>query len=212
MKYGKLTNLPAHRATEQHVGTESVCARTAFDDLAGQLRDPLLGHLLGALGADDHRGRIDAAHQVGAAGRGVVVGGVVQRLDGHPQRRVGVDDPRVQLLHRRLGEDRARAHRLVALFLDVPAAGRVERHDAARGLRVRVVEVVAGQQRQRDEALQRRAEVAAHHGRQPVHLAAERQRHAFESSRSARVRRRTAGRTRPRSPPCLRCRSPCSRR
>ena len=34
---------------------------------------------------------IDAPHQVGPAGGGVVVGRVVQRLDGHPQRRIGVE-------------------------------------------------------------------------------------------------------------------------
>ena len=44
----------------------------------------------GPLGAGDaHDHRVDAADQVGAAGGGVVVGRVVERLDGDAQRRVG---------------------------------------------------------------------------------------------------------------------------
>ncbi len=133
-----------------------------------------------AVGADRDRGRVDPADQVGPAGGRIVVGRVVERLDGDPQRRIGVGHLRIQLLDRRFGEDRARTDRLVALLLEVPAAGGVERHDAARLLRVRVVDVVTGQQRQRHQTLHRRSEVAAHHDRQPVHLAGEGQRHAFE--------------------------------
>ena len=182
MKYGKLTSRhPARRGSDvDRIRAEGVSARTAFDDLAGQLRDSLLGNLLGAVGLQHHRRRVDATHQVGPTGRGVVVGGVVERLDRDPQRGIGVNHLGVQLLDRRLGEDRARSHRLIALFLEVPAACGIERHDAARRSRIRVVEVITGQQRQRDESLQRRTEIAAHHGRQPVHLAGERQRYALD--------------------------------
>src|SRR6185295_2976601 len=72
-----------------------------------------------------------------------------------------------------LRENRAGADRLVALLLEVPTAGGVERHDSAGRLRVAVVDVEARQQRQGDEALQGGAQIAAHHGRQPIDLAAE---------------------------------------
>ena len=42
------------------------------------------------------------------------------------------------------------------------------------------VDVVARQQRQRHQPLHRGRQISAHHDREPVHLAGERQRHAFE--------------------------------
>ena len=47
----------------------------------------------GALGGRGHHHREDPAGQVRAAGRGVVVGGVVQRLDRQPDRLVGAPSP-----------------------------------------------------------------------------------------------------------------------
>src|SRR5829696_8003800 len=82
------------------VGTEGITARTAFDHLASQCRDTLLRHILGTLSTENHRGRIDATHKVGAARRGVVISSVVERFHSNPQRRVPVDHPRVQLLYR----------------------------------------------------------------------------------------------------------------
>ena len=58
-----------------------------------QARDTVLGDFMGAARVDDHRGWVNAAHQVRSAGRGVVVGGVVERLDGDHQGRIGVGDP-----------------------------------------------------------------------------------------------------------------------
>ena len=146
----------------------------------GQFGDAALRHLGRPLGADGDRRGVDTAHQIRSAGSGIVVGGVVKRLHGHPHRRIDIGDLRVQLLYRRLGEDRARPHRLVALFLDVPAAGGVERDDAASTFRVGRMDVIPRQQRQSHQPLHRRRQVSAHHDREPVHLAGKRQRHAFE--------------------------------
>src|SRR6202012_146716 len=84
------------------------------------------------------------------------------------------------LLDRRFREYRSRADRLVALFFQVPAAGRVEGNDAARLLRVGIVDVETGQQRQSHQTLHRRSEVAAYHDGQPVHLAREGKWHTFQ--------------------------------
>ena len=133
MKYGKLTSRPARRSTGgPH--QDRMCLPRERLSMTSRANSAMRSS--GTSSAPSapmiDRGRVDAAHQIRPAGRGVVVGGVVQRLDGHPQCRIGVDDLRIQLLHRRLGEDRARTHRLIALFLEVPATRGVERHDAAR--------------------------------------------------------------------------------
>src|SRR5262249_25767999 len=161
------------------IWAESVSARTVFDDFAGQFGDAAFRHFDRAVGADGDRGGVDAADQIRAAGGGIVVGGVVERLHGYPHRGISVADPRVQLLYRRLGEDRARTHRLVALFLDVPASGGVERYDAAGAFRVGGMDVIAGQQRQSHQALHRGGQVSTHHDREPVDLAGKGERHAF---------------------------------
>src|SRR3954452_1402319 len=88
------------------IGTESIFAGTAFDDLAGQRGDTRLRHILGAFSTQDHGGRIDATNEVWSARRRVVIGGVVQRFPRDPQRGIRVHPPRIQLLYRGFGEYR----------------------------------------------------------------------------------------------------------
>src|ERR1700758_4537333 len=108
------------------LGTHTACARTAFDYRARHLGDLLLGYLGGAVGVDTHRGREDATHQIRPASGGVVIGGVVEALDRHAQRRIPVRYLGIQLLDRSFGEHGPRTDRVVSLFLDVPATGGVE--------------------------------------------------------------------------------------
>ena len=113
---------------------------------------PGVGH-----GRDD--GQIRRA-QVGAAGRGVVVGGVDERLDGDRDGRPAVRSGAPQLLQRAAGEHRAGADRVVVVLLVAPA-GDVVAEDPP----VPASEVVAGEQRHHRQTLHRQAEVAPDHRR-----------------------------------------------
>ena len=134
----------------------------------------------GALGGGGHDDREDPPDQVRAAGRGVVVGRVEQRLDGEPDRLVAADRPgRYRFFSARLGEQRARADAVVVGLL-VEAAGDVEAEDPAGLGRVGGVQVVPGEERDDGEALHRGAEVVADHRGEPVRLAVEREHRALD--------------------------------
>jgi hypothetical protein len=133
-----------------------------------------------AVAGDRDHHRVDVADEVRPARCGVVVRGVVERLDGRADRAAQVRRGVVQLLERTAGEHRAGADRVEAQLLLVAAAGGVERDDPPGRRRVRGVRVVPGEQRDDDEALQGGAEVPADHRGQLVRLAVERQRHALD--------------------------------
>src|SRR3954463_13024041 len=84
----------------------------------------------GALGVDAVDDRIEPAHRVGTAGRGVVLGGVVEGLDERAYGGVGPQTLAPGLLQRVLGEQRAGADGGVAALL-VVAAGDVVTEDPA---------------------------------------------------------------------------------
>ena len=149
------------------------------DDRVGDRGDLGVGEPDGALGVDPVDDRVEPAHRVGAAGGGVVVRGVVERLDDGAGRGVGGQAAAPGLLQRVLGEQRAGADGGVAALLVVPA-GDVVAEDPARGGAGRRVEVEAGEQRDDGEALQRRAEVAADHRGEAVGLAVEGEREALD--------------------------------
>jgi hypothetical protein len=134
---------------------------------------------VGALDGGGHDDREDAPGHVGAAGGGVVVGGVVERLDGElggvGHRHAGP----VALLERRVGEQRTGADRVVAVLL-VGAAGDVVAEDAAGPRRVARGEVDAAEDRHDGEALHGGAEVAPDHRGEPVGLAVEGQHRALD--------------------------------
>ena len=71
------------RDVERHAssGTSRV-VDAGGDDGVDHRRDLVVGHEPRAVGVDDADGRPDAAPHIGATGGGVVVGGVVERLDG----------------------------------------------------------------------------------------------------------------------------------
>jgi hypothetical protein len=148
----------------------------AGDDLGDDLGDLGLGPAHGALGGGDgHDDRVEAAREVRPAGGGVVVGGVVERLDrgadGGGQ--VGLDA--VALLQRAAGEHRARADGVVAGGLAVQVPGDVVGEDPPGGALVVRLGVVADQQRHDREPLHGRAEVAADHRGELVGLALQRE-------------------------------------
>ena len=64
-----------------------------------------------AVAGDRHHHRVDVADEVRAAGGGVVVGGVVERLDGGADRAVQVGGGVVQLLERDCGRTPSRSRR-----------------------------------------------------------------------------------------------------
>src|SRR3954468_23457383 len=76
----------------------------AGDDGLGDRRGLGVGEPVGAGGGRRHDHGVDLAGEVRAAGGGVVVGGVVERLDGEPDDLLGGDAGAVALLQRRLGE------------------------------------------------------------------------------------------------------------
>src|SRR5690606_39155391 len=69
--------------SSQQVGGGAVGAgQSGRDDPVGDVGDLLGGGAPEAVGGDHADDREDPARDVGPAGRGVVVGGVVERLDG----------------------------------------------------------------------------------------------------------------------------------
>src|SRR5438034_2221396 len=130
----------------------------------------VFGHL-GEAGASDHlHGGKDAAHEVGAAGAHVLVGGVEERLERDPERVVARHVALPELLERVAGVVGAGALRVVVGLL-VAATGDVvlEEPPDARLL------VVARENRHDDEPLHRRRQVHADHLTEPVGLALERE-------------------------------------
>ena len=121
--------------------------------------------------ADDRGdGREDAAHDVGAAGGGVLVGGGEQRPQCEVDRLVAADVLPPGGLDPVAGVDATRAVGLEVGFL-VLAAGGVVAEDAAPG----AVDVVTGEERHDHEALHRRGQVGPHELAELVGLALERQ-------------------------------------
>ena len=167
---------------------------------------------LGAFGGGGHDHGVEVAGQVGSAGGGVVVGRVVEGLDGD------LDAPRrcrcpgrYRFLSGGLREERARADRVEA-GLRVDAAGDVEAVDLAgfggsRARRGRSLRT--GARRRGPGARCRGCRAAWWRGGWPCRRGeAGRPR----SSRSARVRAGRASPARCRARPCPRCRRASSRR
>src|ERR671935_2001048 len=100
------------------------------NDPLGCLADRGVVQPLVALGGHRGHGRHDAPDQVGAAGAGVLVGGVVQRLDQHVDGGVAVHAVPVALLQAAAGVLAARAGGVVVGVL-VAAAGHVVAEDTA---------------------------------------------------------------------------------
>src|SRR3954468_3063523 len=111
------------------------------DDGLHDRADLVVGDASESVGGDGHDDREDLARQVRAAGGGVVVGGVVETVDGELDggRLVGVVAE--LLLQRAAGEDAAAADAVEAVLL-VAAAGDVVREDPTGAH----VEVVAGEE------------------------------------------------------------------
>ena len=151
----------------------------ARDDRAGDVGHDGLVDPLGAFGGGGHDHGVEVAGRVGSAGGGVVVGRVVEGLDGDLDGLVGADVPVVALLEGALREDRARADGVEVAF-GVDAADDVEAVDLAGfGDRGRV-EVEPCEQGHDGEALERDAEVAAQHGGEAVGLAVQGERGALD--------------------------------
>ena len=151
--------------------SRSAAARSATIGV-GDRGDLGVGEADGALRVDAVDDRVEPADRVGAAGGGVVVGGVVERLDDRPSGGVGRQPAAPGLLQRVLGEQRAGADGGVAALLVVPA-GDVVAEDAARGHARGGVEVEAGEQRDDGQALHGGTEVPADHRGEAVRLAVE---------------------------------------
>src|SRR4051794_19834645 len=94
----------------------------------GDLARPGSGQLPVALRRARHPPRKDLPDQAGATGGGVLVGGVVERLDPERHRLVEGQPRPVALLQRRLREQRAGTDPVVVVLLVAPA-GHVEAED-----------------------------------------------------------------------------------
>src|ERR687894_2977439 len=102
-------------------------------DVGGHGGDLVVGQPDGALGVDPVDDRVQPAHRVGAAGGGVVVGGVVERLDQAARGGVAVLVGPPGLLQRVAGEQRAGADGGVAALLVVPTGDVVAEDPPGRG-------------------------------------------------------------------------------
>src|SRR4051794_41927817 len=78
------------------IGTESIFAGTAFDDLAGQRGDTRLRHILGAFSTQDHGGPVEATKAVLAARRPDVIGGGLPSIPPNPPARNRGLPPRIK--------------------------------------------------------------------------------------------------------------------
>ena len=138
------------------------------DQGAEALGHLVLGHQAVALGVDHGDERVDAPHQVGAAGGRVLVGRLVEGLDGQVDRLVPAQALAVAELDGGAGVTAARAGGLEVGVLVVAAGGVVaeDAADAPGG-------VVAGEERHHHEALHGHGQVLAHHLGQLVGLALE---------------------------------------
>src|SRR6185437_6899584 len=134
----------------------------------------LVGQPAEAVIGDRRDHREDPPGQVGAAGGGVVVGGVVQRLHAGEYRVGDRHVVGVVLLERGLGEDRAGADRVEAVLLVRAARHVVAEDPAGPG-----VLVVAGEQGDHRQALHRGHQVVADHLAEAVGLALEGERAAL---------------------------------
>src|SRR5436190_8507993 len=101
-------------------------------DLLGDLRGFGFRELPEAVDGDRGDDREDAPGQVGAAGRRVVVGRVVQRLHAGEHGVSGLHAVGVELLQRAPGEQGSRADGVESLFL-IRAAGHVVAEDPSLG-------------------------------------------------------------------------------
>ena len=145
----------------------TICSTTPASCSSGRNRSPWR--------VDEGERRPDPAAEVRAAGGGVVVGGVVQRLDATRTAAVGVHARAPQLLHRPPREERAGPDAVVVVLL-VAATGHVVGEDPADVAR----QVEAGEERHDRQALHGQAEVAADHRREPVGLALQREQRALD--------------------------------
>src|SRR3712207_8626846 len=91
------------------------------DDGPGDAGDLVVGEPDGALGVDPVDDRVQPSHGIGQPAGGIVVRGVVERLDDGPGGGVATQPGTPGLLQRIAGEQRARAHAGVAALLVVPA-------------------------------------------------------------------------------------------
>ena len=119
--------------------------------------------------------RRDLTHEVRSPGRRIIIGSVEEGLDGHSDRRGGVEIRLPQLLQCPSGEAGARADGVEAVF-DVSAAGDVE----AEYLSLRHRRIDAGEQGHDAETLHGQSEVAAQHRGQTIGLAVEGQPGPFD--------------------------------
>ena len=147
-------------------GLRPVGMETALVHRPGDVRDLRLGEPAVAVLGDHRDDRVDPPGQIGAAGRRVVVGGVVERLHDGGGRLLLRQVFAVELLERAAGEDRTGADRREAVFLRA-AARDVVGEDAA----AITVHVEAGEQRDDGQALQGHAQVGPDHRGEPVGLA-----------------------------------------
>jgi hypothetical protein len=127
------------------------------------------------VGGDHPDHREDPAGQVRAAGRRVVVGGVVQRLHQRRHAALGVEVLAVELLQRPAGEQRSGADRVEGGLL-VAAPGDVVGEDPA----LLLDQVVAGEEGYDGQPLHRHPEVRPDQRREPVGLAVHGQRRALD--------------------------------
>ena len=127
-----------------------------------------------AVGGDHGDQGVDAPHQVGAASAGVLVGRLVEGLDGQLDRLVAGQALAEAQLDRRPGVTATRAGGLVVGFF-VVAAGDVVGEDPPG----RRAEVVAGEQRDHGQALHGQGQVGADHLGQLVGLSLQAQGEPF---------------------------------
>src|SRR5947199_837624 len=115
---------------DQTAGSSRVSfARLALEELAEALGDLGVGDPLEAAGGNGGDGRVDASHHVGAAGGRVLVGRLVEALDGQLDGSSPVEALPVAQLDGRPGVTATGAGGVeVALF--VPAPGEVVLEDA----------------------------------------------------------------------------------